>query len=174
MPVLEWWKPVVILCVSMLLSFLVSLINRLATSKEKREQLRAWNREVRDWRSELIRVKRSGDKKLLKKLLKKEKGIKQLESKVLSQSFRQMRVLPITMVLFLLVWLVLTGKIFIPFTPLNWQIYPGLVSGAEPVAYLPWLVEPLPLNLFMWYLICSMAFGSLFSRVLGVGAGATE
>lgn len=168
MPVLEWWKPVVILCVSMLLSFLVSLINRLATSKEKREQLRAWNREVRDWRSESMRAKRSGDKKLLKKLLKKEKRIKQLESKMFSQSFRQMRVFPITMVLFLLVWLGLTGRL------LYWQIYPGLVSGAEPVAYLPWLGEPLPLNLFMWYMLCSMAFGSLFSRVLGVGAGATE
>lgn len=167
-PVLEWWKPVVVLCISMLLSFLVSLTNRLATSKEKREQLRAWNREIRDWRSELLTARRTGDKKLLKKLLKKEKRIKQLESKVLRASARQMRVLPITMILFLVVWLGLTGRL------LYWQIFPGLFSGAEHVAYIPWFREPLPLNIFFWYMLCSVAFGSLFSRALGLGMEATE
>ena len=152
----------------MLLSFLISLINRLSTSKEKREQLIAWNREVSAWRTELLKARRTGDKKLLKKLLKKEKRIKQLESKALSQSFRQMRTIPIVFALFLVVWLALTGRL------LYWQIFPGLFSGLEPVAYLPWFEKPLQLNFFWWYMLCSFAFGSLFSRVLGVGVGATE
>ena len=169
MPVLEWWKPLIILCICMLLSFLVTLTNRLSTSKEKREQLRAWSREISAWRNELIKARRSGDKKLLKRLLKKEKRIKQLESKVLSQSFRQMRVLPITMILFLLVWLGLTGRL------LYWEIFPGLFSGLETVAYLPWFGKtPLSLNIFWWYMLCSMAFGALFSRALGLGMEATE
>lgn len=168
MPVLEWWKPVVILFISMLLSLIVSLINRLSTSKERREQLRAWSREVSAWRNELIKAKRSGDKQLLKMLLKKEKRIKQLESKVLSQSFRQMRVLPITMILFLLVWLGLTGRL------LYWEIFPGLFSGLEAVAYLPWLAGAIPLNIFWWYMLCSMAFGSFFTRAFGLGMEATE
>jgi len=157
-----------ILGISMLLSFLISLISRLFTSKEKREQLRAWNREVSAWRTELLMARRTGDKKILKKLLKKEKRIKQLESKMLSQSFRQMRTIPIVFGLFLVVWLALTGRL------LYWEIFTGLFTGREHVAYLPWFGEPLPLNLFLWYMLCSMTFGTLFSRVLGVGAGATE
>jgi len=158
-----------ILGVSLLLSFLISLINRLSTSREKLEQQKAWRKEVNAWLSDFNKARRTGDKKLLKKVQKQEKRIKQLQSKMASQSFGQMKILPITMAVLLLVWLGLTGKL------LNWQIFPGLFSGLEPVAYLPWFGgKAMPLNLFLWYLICSFAFGALFSRLFGLGMGATE
>jgi uncharacterized membrane protein (DUF106 family) len=157
-----------ILGVSLLLSFLVSLINRLSTSKEKIEQVKAWKKEVDTWLSDFNKARRTGDKKLLKKVEKQEKRIKQLQSKIASQSLGQMKILPITMALFLLVWLCLTGKL------LYWQMILGIFSGGETVAYLPWFGEPMHLNLFSWYIVCSIAFGALFARLFGLGMGETE
>lgn len=172
---LEWLvsppgSTIFILGISMLLSFLISLINRLFTSKEKLEQQKAWGQEINTWLSDFNKAKRTGDKKLLKKLQKQEKRIKQLQSKRASQSLGQMKIWPITMALFLLVWLVLTGKV------LYWQIpgFPGIFSGGETVAYLPWFGKAMHLNLFSWYMVCSFAFGAIFSRLFGLGMGATE
>lgn len=170
---LEWLanppaSTILVLGVSLLLSFLVTLINRLSTSREKLEQLKAWRKEVNAWLSEFNKARRTGDKKLLKKVQKQEKRIKQLQSKMASQSLGQMKILPITMAIFILVWFCLTGKL------LYWQMFPGIFSGLEPVAYLPWFGEAMRLNLFLWYFICSIAFGTLFARLFGLGMGETE
>jgi len=158
-----------ILGISMLLSFLISLTNRLFTRKEKLEQQKAWRQEINAWLSDSNKARRTGDKKLLKKVEKQEKRIKQLQSKMASQSLGQMKILPITMALFLLIWLFLTGRV------LSWQIFPdALFSGGETVAYLPWFGNAMHLNLFSWYMVCSFAFGALFSRLFGLGMGATE
>lgn len=157
-----------ILCLSILLSFVLSLTNRLLVSKEQFENLNAWRREIDSWKSDLNRAKRAGDKKLLKRLQKKEKRIRQLESKLLSQSFGQMKRMPITFLSWILIWGCLTGRF------LFWQLFITPFSGGGNVAYLPWFNGPLPLDLIRWYILCSITFGILFSRVFGRGRGATE
>ena len=157
-----------ILCLSALLSFIISLTNRLLVSKEQLEQVSVWEREIGAWKSDLIRAKRAGDKKLLKRLLKREKRIKQLESKVLSQKLGQMKTMPLFMISWILIWTLLTGKF------LAWQFFVTPFSGGGTVAYLPWFNGPLPLDLIRWYLLCSFTSGSLFSRVFGRRTGATE
>jgi uncharacterized membrane protein (DUF106 family) len=171
---LEWLasmpsSTILILGVSLLLSFLVSLINRISTGKEKLEQMRVWRKEVNTWLSDFNKARRTGDKKLLKKVQKQEKRIKQVQSKMASQSFGQMKIMPITMALFLIIWFSLTGRL------LYWQLVPGIFSNlGTVVAYLPWFGSIIPLNLFYWYLISSFAFGVLFSRLFGLGMGETE
>jgi len=148
--------------------FITTFINRRFTSKEQLQQLRAWQREISAWTSDFNKAKRTGDKKLLRKVQKQEKRIKQLQMKVASQSFQSMKTFPIFMVLFILVWLPLTGRL------LYWQLLDAPFSGAETVAYLPWFGGAMPLNLFSWYVICSFAAGILISRVFGLGMEATE
>ena len=116
----------------------------------------------------LKKAKDTDDKKLLKKARKQERQLLQLQSQMASLSLRQMRVLPITMIMFLLIWSFLTGRL------LYWSIMPGLFTGAETVAFLPWIGPPeIPLNLFWWYLLSSFLSGTIFSRLFGL-RGATE
>ncbi len=157
-----------ILCLSIFMVFLTTLINRRLISREQLEQLRAWQREISAWTSDFNKARRTGDKKLLRKVQKQEKRIKQLQMKVASQQFRGMKTFPLFMLLFILIWLPLTGKL------LYWQLFDAPFTGAETVAYLPWFGEPMPLNLFSWYVVCSFAAGILISRVFGLGMEATE
>ncbi len=157
-----------VLFLSILMAFLTTFINRRLISKEKFEQLKSWQSEISAWTSDFNKARRTGDKKLLKKVQKQEKRIKQLQMKVASQSLQSMKTFPIFMVLFIVIWLPLTGKL------LYWQLFDAPFGGAETVAYLPWFGGSMPLSLFSWYVLCSFAAGILISRVFGVGMGATE
>jgi len=160
-----------ILCVSLLMAFTSSLINSLFTSREHRERLKALKRKIDDLKrkkdEDLKRAKSTGDKTLLKKVRKRERQLLQLQSQMASLSLRQMRVFPITMVIFLIVWLFLTGRLF------TLKLFESPFAGGGPVAFLPWISGEIELSLFYWYLLCSFLFGTLFSRAFGL-TGATE
>jgi len=159
-----------ILWISLVMSLIVSLINSHFTPKEQRERLAALRRDIaelnRKKNENLKKAKSTGDKDLLKKVHKQERQLLQLQSQMASLSLRQMRVFPITFIIFLLVWLFLTGRL------LYWKLFESPFAGG-PVAYLPWISGEIELNLFLWYLLCSLLFGVLFSRVFGL-TGATE
>lgn len=149
-----------ILLISMLVSFITSLANRLLIN---REQLNAWRREVKEWTSDFNKARRTDDKKLLAKLQKQQPRIMQIQKKMAWQS---MKVFPISTVVVLVVW---------------WVILIPTFSQITDVAYLPWNLpwfggEVIPLNLFLWYLLCSLLCGTLFSRAFGLatGMGATK
>jgi len=142
-----------ILLVSFAISFATSLSNRLLTN---REQLRAWNKEIAQWRADTMKATRSGDKKLLAKVKKQERHMMQLQSKIMWQS---------------------TKTTFLWFVPLLliWYLFLGPVFGPiEAVAYLPGLFGnvPTPLPLFWWYMLTSFLSGTLLQRVLGLSLGA--
>jgi len=165
------YSTIFILCISLVMSLATSLINSHFTPREQRERLAALRREITELnnkkRENLKTAKSTGDKNLLKKVRKQERQLLQLQSQMASLSLRQMRVMPITMTMFFLIWMFLTGRL------LYWSVLPGLFTGAETVAKLPWLEGAIPLNLFWWYLLCSLLFGILFSRIFGL-TGATE
>ncbi|MCJ7721515.1 EMC3/TMCO1 family protein [Candidatus Bathyarchaeota archaeon] len=159
----------IILFVSITMSFLSSFINSRFMPKEHREKVKDLNRKVAALKAEknqnMKQAKSTGDKKLLKKAEKQEKQLLQLQSQVLSLSSKQFRVLPITMGVFFVVWLLLTGSI------LGIKLFESPFIGPDPVAYLPWLGGVMQLSLFYWYLICSFLFGTLFSRIFGLTGG---
>ena len=159
----------IILFVSISMSFVSSFINSRFMPKEHREKVKDLNRKVAALKAEknqnMKQAKSTGDKKLLKKAEKQEKQLLQLQSQVLSLSSKQFRVLPITMGVFFVVWLLLTGSI------LGIKLFESPFIGPDPVAYLPWLGGVMQLSLFYWYLICSFLFGTLFSRIFGLTGG---
>ena len=163
------YATIIILLVSLAMAFISSLVNSRFTPREHREQLRALQSRIaalkREKDDNLKKAKSTDDKKLLKKARKQEKQLLQLQSQMASMSLRQMRVLPVTMTMFFLVWLLLTGSI------LGIKLFESPFIGSGPVAYLPWISKELDLNLFYWYLLCSFLFGTLFSRIFGLTGG---
>lgn len=132
------------------ISFLTSLVNRLLTDPQK---TKAWRKEVMDWNTELRKAQKSGDKKAIEKLMKKQKQILQLQSKMMWQS---MKVTLLFLIPLLLIWQFL-----------------GAFYFGTPVAYFPGIGANLPLPIFStsliwWYLLCSLFFGTFFSHVFGL------
>jgi uncharacterized membrane protein (DUF106 family) len=159
----------VILFVSIAMSLASSLINSRFMPKEHREKIKVLRSRInaltKEKNENMKKAKSTDDKKLLRKAQKQERQVLQLQSQLLSLSSRQFRVLPITMIVFFVVWLLLTGSI------LGFKLFESPFISPDPVAYLPWLGGVLPLNLFYWYLICSFLFGTLFSRIFGLTGG---
>jgi uncharacterized membrane protein (DUF106 family) len=159
----------IVLFVSIVMSLASSLINSHFMPREHREKVRSLQRKISSLKSEANenkkKAKSTGDKKLLRKAQKQERQLLQLQSQALSLSSKQFRVLPITMIVFFVVWLLLTGSI------LGFKLFNSPFIGPDPTAYLPWFGGVLPLSLFYWYLICSFLFGTLFSRFFGLTGG---
>lgn len=160
---------IVVLFVSISMSFASSFINSRFMPKEHRQKVRELQRKIsaltKEKNENMKQAKSTGDKKLLKKAQKQEKQLLQFQSQSLSLSSKQFRVLPITMGVFFVVWLLLTGSI------LGINLFTSPFIGPDPVAYLPWFGGVMQLNLFYWYLICSFLFGTLFSRIFGLTGG---
>jgi uncharacterized membrane protein (DUF106 family) len=160
---------IIILFVSIAMSFASSLINSRFMPKEHRQKVKALQHKISALKKakdeNMKKAKSTGDKKLLRKAQKQEKHLLQLQSQALSLSSKQFRVMPITMALFIIVWLLLTGNV------LGFRLFDSPFIGPDPVAFLPWLGGVLPLSLFYWYLICSFLFGTLFSRIFGLTGG---
>lgn len=142
------------LLLSMLVSFIIVLANRLLIN---REQLNAWRREIAEWTSEFNKARRASDKRLLAKLQKQQPRIMQLQSKVFFQS---LKVWPVSLATVIIVWYVLIPRI--PNIQTSFAIIPGLF-GAN-----------ISIPMFWWYMICSFMFGALFSYAFGVGMEAPE
>jgi uncharacterized membrane protein (DUF106 family) len=159
----------VILGISIVMSLASSLINSRFMPKEHREKIKTLRSKIsaltKEKNENMKQAKSTDDKKLLKKAQKQERQILRLQQQQLSLSSRQFRVLPITMIVFFIVWLLLTGSI------LGFKLFTSPFIGPDPVAYLPWFGGVLPLSLFYWYLICSFLFGTLFSRIFGLTGG---
>jgi len=155
--VLEWLTTLpnstfFILFLSFAVSFATSLTSRVLTD---REQLRAWNKEISQWRAESLKAKRTDDKKLMAKVKKQERHILQLQSKMTWQSMKTS-----------IFW-------FIPLMLIWYVLLPQIINIGTPVAYIPWgLGDPeLVLPVFTWYLFCSFLAGALFNRIFGLGLG---
>jgi uncharacterized membrane protein (DUF106 family) len=151
------------------MSLASSLINSRFMPREHREKIKAIRSRIsaltKEKNENMKKAKSIDDKKLLRKAQKQEKQLLNLQSQALSLSSKQFRVLPITMGVFFVVWLLLTGSI------LGFRLFDSPFIGPDPVAYLPWLGGVLPLSLFYWYIICSFLFGTLFSRIFGLTGG---
>ncbi|HVO37249.1 MAG TPA: EMC3/TMCO1 family protein [Candidatus Acidoferrum sp.] len=133
-----------------LISFLTSLANRLLTDPEKSKAMR---REVAEWSSQLRKAQKDDDKKTVEKLMKKQKQIMQLQTKM---SWQQMKVTLIFLIPLFIIWQFL-----------------GAFYYGKPVAYFPGVGPDLPLPIFntsliWWYLLCSMFFGTIFTHLFGV------
>jgi uncharacterized membrane protein (DUF106 family) len=131
-------------------SLLTSLMNRLLSDPEKAKAAR---KEIANWQSELRKAQKAGDKKAMDKLMKKQRDIMQLQTKMMWQSLK------VTLIFFIPLLLI-------------WQFLGGFYSGKD-LAYFPGIGAKLPLPIFSisliwWYMLCSFLFGTVFSHALGL------
>jgi uncharacterized membrane protein (DUF106 family) len=151
-----------VLLLAVLLTAVTSSANRLLTNKE---QMASWRKTISEWQEEFNQARKSGDKKLLEKAMKKQKQVMQIQSKMFTQ---QMKVTLIFIVPFFLFWTWLNS---VPFEYKYVNAVGNIVTGRW-VAFLPGFGG---LTVFYWYLICSLALGALFAHLLGIGTmGGTE
>jgi uncharacterized membrane protein (DUF106 family) len=127
-----------------------SLANRLLTDPEKSK---AWRKEIAEWNSELRKAQRSGDKKRVEKLMKKQQQILKLQSKMMWQSTKVMLMFFVPL---LIIWQILGGD-----------------YGPTPIAYFPGIGPNLPIPIFSqslvwWYMLCSFLFSTMFSHLFGL------
>jgi len=141
---------VFIFLLAAVITFLMNLANRLLTDPEK---IKAWRKEISNWYQQFREAQKSGDKKQLERLLKRQQHIIQLEAKISRQSIK-------VMLLF-----------FIPLMAI-WIFLGGVYREAN-IAFLPGVGWNLPIPVFgpslvWWYTLCSFLFSTLFSHLFGL------
>jgi|YelNatPaOPRAMG01_1025707.scaffolds.fasta_scaffold42645_2 uncharacterized membrane protein (DUF106 family) len=146
-----------ILAVAALLSFITSAANRLLVDVKKMKEVMD---EVNAWRMQLEKAKKSNDKKLLAKVMKRQEAIMKLQSRAM---WDRMKVSLIFLAPFWIIFMVLSR--FYASTPVALSPFsiPLLLSGSLDPTY-----GAHQLLFFSWYIICSFAVSLPLSRILGV------
>ena len=140
------YSTLLIMAIAVIISFVNMGINRLLVTR-----LVGWNeyrtmqREISEYRSQTMAAMRSKDQKLTEKLKKKESQINSMQMKI---SKPQLYLIPISFS-YILIWIFFL-------TPKNFP---------NPVAFLPGIMN---LPVVYWYFLCSLLFGTLASRIIGV------
>jgi uncharacterized membrane protein (DUF106 family) len=137
---------VLIMLIAVAISFINMSINRLLINRMVGwEEYRSIQKEVNEWRSQLMQATRANDKKLLEKLKRKESQMTQMQMKISKPSFI---LIPISFSYIVIWWFFLTP-----------------VYGGNPVAYVPGIMA---ISVFWWYMLCSFLFGTLAGRIIGI------
>jgi uncharacterized membrane protein (DUF106 family) len=136
---------VLIMLITIVVSLINMSINRLLINRMVGwEEYRTIQKEVNEYRSQMMQATRTNDKKLLEKLKKKETQIQRMQMKISKPTFI---LIPISFSYILIWWFFLTP-----------------VYGANPVAYVPGIGA---IPVLYWYMICSFLFGTLAGRIIG-------
>jgi uncharacterized membrane protein (DUF106 family) len=137
-----------ILGIALGLSLISNAANRFLVDIEKMKSI---TKEVNAWRKEYDRAKKTNDKQLMAKVMKKQQAIMQLQSKM---SWDRMKISLLFLAPFWLVWAVLSG------------FFGQTIIALSPFTF-PWLIgEKLPF--YSWYILSSFAAGLPLSRIFGI------
>lgn len=136
------------------IAFLNSGINRVLINYFVGwEQYRVMQKEMAEYRSETMAAMRAGDKKQVEKLKKKDSQIKNMQAKMLKPQMVQFGI----SFVYLIVWFLVLTPVF-QSAPM--AFIPGIGTVASPT--------PNAIPVFWWYPICSLFFGLLSSRIIGI------
>lgn len=137
----------VIMLLAITISFINMTINRLLITRMCGwNEYRAMQKEVSEYRSQMMKATRAKDQKLMTKLKKKESQINKMQTKMMKPS---MVLMPISFSYIII-----------------WYLFLIPTYGTNPVAFIPGIfTEGLPV--VYWYLLCSLFFGTLASRIIG-------
>jgi len=137
------------LLIAICMSFLITGLRRLLVDQKK---LAALRRELKEYEKLMKKAMRAKDEKTRAKLerkLKKRMGrYQQLMRELSWETTKPMLIM------------------FLSFFIIMFILVPVFNPMFGTVAYFP--VGPVPLNFLWWYVLCSMAFGTLIQRAIGV------
>ncbi len=138
----------VIMLLAITISFINMTINRLLITRMCGwNEYRAMQKEVSEYRSQMMKATRAKDQKLMTKLKKKESQINKMQTKMMKPS---MVLMPISFSYIII-----------------WYLFLIPTYGSNPVAFMPGIfADGLPV--VYWYLLCSLFFGTLASRIIGI------
>ncbi|MGD0405095.1 MAG: EMC3/TMCO1 family protein [Candidatus Bathyarchaeia archaeon] len=135
-----------IMGISAVIAFINSGINRvLINFFVGWEQYRVMQKEMAEYRSETMKAARANDKKQMEKLKKRQSQINSMQTKMMKPQMVQFGI----SFIYLIVW-------FLILTP---------TFGSTTMAYVPGIGA---IPVFYWYPICSLFFGLLSSRIIGI------
>ena len=139
----------IIMLIAIGVSFLSMSINRLLISRMVGwDEYRSIQREMSEYRSQMMQATRNNDKKTLEKLKRKEAQMNRMQMKISKPS---LILFPISFSYILIWWFFLTP-----------------VYGANPVAYIPGIApSPGGIPVLYWYMLCSFLFSTLAGRIIG-------
>lgn len=139
---------ILIFLIATFLSLITNLANRFLIDIEK---MKSMSKEVKAWRDEFDKARKTGNKQLMDKVMKKQKAIMQLQAKMMAD---QMKV---------------GFMFFIPFSIIYFLL--NSFYGNTPVALspfnLPMLIET-EIPFWKWYIICSFATSLPLRHLIGV------
>ena len=127
------------------------------------EQYRVMQREMSEYRSETMAAMRAKDTKQVEKLKKKDSQIKNMQAKMMKPQMVQFGI----SFVYLIVW-------FLVLTPVFGSTQMAFIPGIGPIANAHHIVNgvsvlsPNAIPVFYWYPICSLFFGLLSSRIIGI------
>ncbi|HLN89546.1 MAG TPA: EMC3/TMCO1 family protein [Candidatus Binatia bacterium] len=156
----------IIMAIAAGIAFLNSGINRvLINFFVGWEQYRVMQKEMAEYRSETMAAMRANDKKQIEKLKRKDSQIKNMQAKMMKPQMVQFGI----SFVYLIVW-------FLVLTPTFHQAPMAYIPGIGTIAGAFHIVNGLPdgpaistaIPVFYWYPICSLFFGLLSSRVIGI------
>jgi uncharacterized membrane protein (DUF106 family) len=135
-----------IMLIAVAVSFINMTVNRLLITRMIGwGEYKSMQKELAEYNSQKMQALRSNDKKLQEKLKKKEPQILKMQTKMAKPQFI---LLPISFSYIIIWWGFLTP-----------------VYGGSNVAYVPGIGG---IPVIIWYFICSLLFGTLAGRIIGI------
>ncbi len=155
----------IIMAIAAGIAFLNSGINRvLINFFVGWEQYRVMQKEMAEYRSETMAAMRANDKKQVEKLKKKDSQIKNMQAKMMKPQLVQFGI----SFVYLIVWFLVLTPVFGP-RPMAYIPGIGTIAGAHHiVSGVIGPAIPTAIPVFFWYPICSLFFGLLSSRIIGI------
>jgi uncharacterized membrane protein (DUF106 family) len=151
----------IIMAIAAGIAFLNSGINRVLINYFIGwEQYRVMQKEMAEYRTETMAAARANDKKQMEKLKKRQSQITNMQGKMLKPQMLQFGI----SFVYLIVWFLVLTPTFGP-APMAYIPGIGSIANAYTVAGSP-TVNAIPV--FYWYPICSLFFGLLSSRIIGI------
>ncbi len=154
----------IIMAIAAGIAFLNSGINRVLINYFVGwEQYRVMQKEMAEYRSETMAAMRANDKKQVEKLKKKDSQIKNMQAKMMKPQLVQFGI----SFVYLIVWFLVLTPVF---GSTQMAFIPGIgsIANAHHIVGGVSVVSPNAIPVFYWYPICSLFFGLLSSRIIGI------
>jgi uncharacterized membrane protein (DUF106 family) len=156
----------IIMAIAAGIAFLNSGINRVLINYFVGwEQYRVMQREMAEYRSETMAAMRANDKKKVEKLKRKDSQIKSMQGKMMKPQLVQFGI----SFMYLIVWFLVLIPVF---GPLPMAYIPGIGTIANSHLIVNGVTNPEAITnaipVLYWYPICSLFFGLLSSRIIGI------
>jgi uncharacterized membrane protein (DUF106 family) len=154
----------IIMAIAAGIAFLNSGINRVLINYFIGwEQYRVMQKEMAEYRTETMAAARANDKKQMEKLKKRQSQITNMQGKMMKPQMLQFGI----SFVYLIVW-------FLVLTPTFGSAQMAFIPGIGTIANANHIVDGVAavsanaIPVFYWYPICSLFFGLLSSRIIGI------